>query len=120
MGDRPECCVFRWQRGSEWSLQRRPVHCVLGQASKACSSMSIVAPNCCQRAVLHKGSSCIPPRVMLILVSRVCLLGSMSMLAFPFSPSIDVSVFCACRHEEQTAAFSHTRTYDRSDASPSH
>src|SRR5437899_12061256 len=61
MGDRPECCVFRWQRGSEWSLQRRPVHCVLGQASRAFSSMSIVAPNCCQRAVLHKGSICTPP-----------------------------------------------------------
>src|SRR5947209_3480298 len=47
--------------GTEWSLQRRPFQCVLGQASRAFSSMSIVAPNCCQRAVLNKGSICIPP-----------------------------------------------------------
>src|SRR5258708_28936439 len=98
--------------GSEWSLQRRPFQCVLGQASRAFSSMSIVAPNCCQRAVLHKGSICTPPGVMLILVSRVCLLVSMSILEFHFSPSIEVSVFCACRNEEHTAAFSHTRTCD--------
>src|ERR1700693_4054722 len=65
---------------SEWSLQRRPFQCVLGQASRAFSSMSIVAPNCCQRAVLHNGSICIPPSVMLILFSRVCLLLSMSIL----------------------------------------
>src|SRR5581483_11779414 len=32
--------------------------------------MSIVAPNCCQRAVLHKRSICIPPGVMLILTPR--------------------------------------------------
>src|SRR5437588_9897788 len=94
---------------SEWSLQRRPFQCVLGQASRAFSSMSIVAPNCCQRAVLHKGSICPSPGVMLILVSRVCLLVSMSILEFPFSPSIEVSIFCECRNEEQTAAFSHTR-----------
>src|SRR5437764_6441662 len=62
---------------SEWSLQRRPCQCVLGQASRAFSSMSIVAPNCCQRAVLHKESICIPPRVMLILLSCVCLLVSL-------------------------------------------
>src|SRR3989440_11750849 len=59
---------------SEWSLQRRPCQCVLGQASRAFSSMSIVAPNCCQRAVLHNGSICTPPSVILILFSSVCLL----------------------------------------------
>src|SRR2546421_3045932 len=59
---------------SEWSLHRRPFQSVLGQASRAFSSMSIVAPNCCQRAVLHNGSICTPPSVMLILFSRVCLL----------------------------------------------
>src|ERR1700676_807108 len=47
--------------GSERSLQRRPFQCVLGQASRAFSSISIVAPNCCQRAVVHKGSICTPP-----------------------------------------------------------
>src|ERR1700693_2795568 len=51
---------------SEWSLQRRPFQCVLGQASKAFSSMSIVAPNCCQRAVLHNGFICMPPSVIMI------------------------------------------------------
>src|SRR5437868_1612866 len=51
---------------SEWSLQRRPFQCVLGQASRAFSSMSIVAPNCCQRAVLHKGSICMPPSILMI------------------------------------------------------
>src|SRR6266568_903594 len=66
------------REGSEWLLQRRPCQCVLGQASRAFSSMSIVAPNCCQRAVLHKGSICTPPGGMLILLSRVCLLVSMS------------------------------------------
>src|SRR5258708_30109007 len=100
--------------GSEWSLQRRPFQCVLGQASRAFSSMSIVAPNCCQRAVLHKGSTCTPPGVMLILVSRVRLLVSMSILAFHFSPSSEVNVFCECRNEEHTdrspisLKFSHT------------
>src|SRR5256884_8997603 len=73
---------------SEWSLQRRPFQCVLGQASRAFSSMSIVAPNCCQRAVLHKGSICTPPGVMLIRVSRVCLLVSISILEFHFSFSM--------------------------------
>src|SRR5713226_9616494 len=51
---------------SEWSLQRCPFQCVPGQASRAFSSMSIVAPNCCQRAVLHRGSICIPPGVIMI------------------------------------------------------
>src|SRR5947208_13306815 len=51
---------------SEWSLQRRPFQCVLEQASRAFSSMSIVAPNCCQRAVLHKGSICMPPSVIML------------------------------------------------------
>src|SRR5947209_15070855 len=60
--------------GTEWSLQRRPFQYVLGQASRAFSSMSIVAPNCCQRAVLHNVSICTPPNIMLILFSRVCLL----------------------------------------------
>jgi hypothetical protein len=91
---------------------RGSINGVLGQASRAFSSMSIVAPNCCQRAVLHKGSICTPPSVMLILVSRVCLLVSMSILEFHFSPSIEVSVFCECRNEEHTAAFSHTRACD--------
>src|SRR5712671_4320827 len=50
--------------GSEWSLQRRPFQCVLGQASRAFSSMSIAAPNCCQRAVLHKVSIYIAPCVI--------------------------------------------------------
>src|SRR5258708_24750610 len=95
---------------SECSLQRRPLQCVLGQVSRAFSGMSIVAPNCCQRAVLHNESICTPPGGMLILVSHVCLLGSMS--AFHFSSSLEVSVLCACRNEEHPAAFSHTRTYD--------
>src|SRR5205823_3570305 len=54
---------------SDWSLQRRPCQSVLGQASRAFSSMSIAAPNCCQRAVLHNGSISIPPCAMLILTS---------------------------------------------------
>src|SRR2546421_3928397 len=74
---------------SERSLQRRPFQCVLGQASRAFSSMSIVAPNCCQRAVLHNGSICTPPSVMLILFSRVCLLLSMSILELLVSRRLD-------------------------------
>src|SRR6266566_2792332 len=81
--------VYSGGRGwSEWSLHRRPFQCVLGQASRAFSSMSIVAPNCCQRAVLHKGSIYIPPGAILIRVSRVGLLVSMSILEFHFSFSI--------------------------------
>src|SRR3982074_2101717 len=47
---------------------------MLGEAGRSLSSMAIVAPNCCQRAVLHNGSICSPPSVMLILFSRVCQL----------------------------------------------
>src|SRR6266566_2987878 len=37
--------------GSEWSLQRCVFHSVLGQASRAFSSISMAAPNCRHRAV---------------------------------------------------------------------
>src|SRR5579862_5738472 len=39
----------------------------------------MAAPNCCQRAVLHKASICVPPRVMLILISHVsCVSAALS------------------------------------------
>src|SRR5713226_6608366 len=63
MGERPEGGEFRGLGGSEWSLQRCACHSVLGQATRAFSSISMAAPNCCQRAVLHNRFICTPPSV---------------------------------------------------------
>jgi hypothetical protein len=53
IGDEPELADGGWGR-SGGPLQRRSRHSEAGQAPRALSSSSMAAPNCRQRAVLHK------------------------------------------------------------------
>jgi len=71
----------------------------------------------CRAELLPEGG---PPQWIYLYTSRchadtsfTCLSACVHVhLEFHFSPSIEVSVFCECRNEEQTAAFSHTRACD--------